>query len=65
MPQRGFLALRKVFLKVQVYVSLSVEHVNYLFREVHEGSLANHYGENMTLAMLREHYYWPGMTKDI
>ena len=36
-----------------------------LIREVRKGSLAGHYGENKTLIMLREHYYWPGMSKDI
>jgi len=36
-----------------------------LIREVHAGSLAGHFGEDMTLIMLREHYYWPGMEKDI
>jgi len=36
-----------------------------LIREVHGGSLAGHYGENKTLIMLREHYYWLGMEKDV
>jgi len=36
-----------------------------LIREVHSGSLAGHFGESKTLTMLREHYYWPGMEKDI
>jgi len=36
-----------------------------LIREVHKGSLVGHYGENKTLIMLREHYYWPGMDKDV
>jgi len=36
-----------------------------LIREVHGGSLAGHYGENKTLIMLREHYYWPGIEKDV
>ena len=30
-----------------------------------EGSLAGHYGENKTLAMLREHYFGPGMSKEV
>ena len=28
-----------------------------LIREVHEGSLAGHFGENKTVTMLREHYF--------
>ena len=36
-----------------------------LIREVHGGSLAGHFGEDKTLTMLREHYYWPGMDKDV
>ena len=28
-----------------------------LIREVHGGSLAEHYGENKTVTMLREHYF--------
>jgi len=36
-----------------------------LIREVHRGSLAGHFRENKTPIMLREHYYWPGMSKDV
>jgi len=36
-----------------------------LVREVHGGSLAGHFGESKTLIMLREHYYCPGMEKDV
>jgi len=36
-----------------------------LVREVHGGSLAGHFGESKTLTMLREHYYWLGMEKDV
>lgn len=36
-----------------------------LIREVHGGSLAGHYGENKTIILLRKHYYWPGMDKDV
>ena len=31
---------------------------------MHSGSLANHYVENKTLSILKEHYFYPGMTKD-
>jgi len=36
-----------------------------LIREVPGGSLASHYEESKTVTMLREHYYWPGMEKDV
>jgi len=36
-----------------------------LVREVHGGSLAGHYGENKTSIMLKEHYYWLSMDKDV
>ena len=36
-----------------------------LVREVHGGSLAGYYGENKTLMVLKEHYYWPSMDKDV
>ena len=36
-----------------------------LIREVHGGSLASHFGENKTIFMLKEHYYWPRMSKDV
>ena len=36
-----------------------------LIREVHRGSLVGHYGENKTLTILREHYYWPVMERDV
>ena len=36
-----------------------------LIREVHGGFLAGHYGENKTSLMLKEHYYWSHMDKDV
>jgi len=36
-----------------------------LIRDAHGGSLASHYGENKTFIMLRGHYYWPGIVKDV
>jgi len=36
-----------------------------LIKEVHEGSLASHYGDNMTSLVLKEHYYWPSMDNDV
>ena len=37
----------------------------FLVREVHGGSVGGHSGENKTLIMLREHYYWPSTEKDV
>jgi len=36
-----------------------------LVREVNGGSLAGHFRESKTLTILREHYYWPRMEKDV
>ena len=36
-----------------------------LIKEVHGGSLVGHCGENKMVVMLREHYIWPGMSKDV
>ena len=36
-----------------------------LIREVHGGSLTGHFGENRTLIMLREYYYWLRISKDM
>jgi len=36
-----------------------------LIREVQRGSLAGHYDENKTLTILKEHYLWPKMHKDL
>jgi len=52
------------YLRVQDYVSPRAAHEKCL-REVHSGSLGGHYDENKTLSMLQEHYYWPGMSKDV
>jgi len=34
-------------------------------REVHEGSLAGHYGENKTSLVLKKHYDWPSIDNDV
>ena len=36
-----------------------------LFESVHSGPLAAHLGSERMLAQLRQHYYWPGMRRDI
>jgi len=57
--QEGFL-LKGTWLCVPKY---SIREL--LIREVHEGSLTSHSGENKAIIILREHYYWPGMDKDV
>ena len=57
--QEGFL-----FKGAQICVPKCSSH-ELLVREVHAGSLAGHFGEDKTLTMLREHYYWPSMEKDV
>jgi len=32
---------------------------------LHGGPLAGHYVENKTVAILREHYYWPTMEREV
>ncbi|PKI68860.1 hypothetical protein CRG98_010715, partial [Punica granatum] len=36
-----------------------------LVREAHAGGLAGHFEENKTLEMIKEHFYWPRMIRDV
>jgi len=36
-----------------------------LIQELHSGVLAGHFGVEKTCSMLKEHYYWPRMSKDV
>ena len=36
-----------------------------LIQELHGGALAGHFGIEKTCSMLKEHYYWPSMSKDV
>jgi len=36
-----------------------------LVQELHGGALAGHFGVEKTCSMLKEHYYWPRMSKDV
>ena len=36
-----------------------------LLQELHRGALAGHFGIEKTSSMLKEHYYWPSMSKDV
>ena len=36
-----------------------------LVREAHGGGLAGHFGKKKTLELLKEHFYWLGMIRDV
>jgi len=36
-----------------------------LIHEVHGGALAGHFGIEKTCVMLKEHYFWPKMARDV
>ena len=36
-----------------------------LVREAHAGGLSGHFGEKRTVELLKEHFYWKGMIKDV
>jgi len=36
-----------------------------ILREIHGGSLADHFGEDKIYLMAMDHYYWPHMLKEI
>jgi len=53
-----------VFKRTKLYVpKYGVREI--LIREIHGGALASHYGEKKMTIMLKEHYYWPSMSKDV
>jgi len=36
-----------------------------LIHELHEGALAGHFGVEKTCSMLKEHHFWPKMSRDV
>ena len=36
-----------------------------MVREAHGRGLAGHFGEKKTLELVKEHFYWPGMIRDV
>ena len=36
-----------------------------VFKEIHEGVIIGHLGEQKTTHQLKERLYWPGMTEDV
>ncbi|KAL0416564.1 UNVERIFIED_CONTAM: hypothetical protein Slati_3488300 [Sesamum latifolium] len=44
---------------------LNPDKVEYVLREIHEGSCGNHFGaRSLSKKVLRQGYYWPTMIKD-
>lgn len=37
----------------------------FLIKENHEGRLVGHFGVEKTLALMREHFFWPRLAKDV
>ena len=36
-----------------------------LIKEKHSGGMAGHFGRDKTIAILREHYFWPQMSRSL
>ena len=36
-----------------------------IIQELYSGALAGHFGVEKTISMLKEHYYWPKMSRDV
>ena len=36
-----------------------------LIKEKHSGGMAGHFGQDKTIAILREHYFWPQMSQNV
>jgi len=53
--------------ELPTHTQLIVPHVlqSRLFESVYSGPLAAHLGEERMLQHLRQHYYWPGMRRDV
>ena len=47
------------------YVLLEAISRELLEREAHSGALGGHSGVNKTIEILKEHFYWTGMTSDV
>jgi len=60
--QDGIL-VRDVHTSTQLVVPIVLQ--NRLFDVVHSGPLAAHLGAERMLTQLRQHYYWPGMRRDV
>lgn len=36
-----------------------------IIKEVHDGGLSDHFGQDKTVALLNDHFFWPRMMKDV
>nr|GEW09675.1 RNA-directed DNA polymerase [Tanacetum cinerariifolium] len=63
--RRSFPSWMVICLKVRGYVFLFVFLRKAIVLEGHAGGLAGHFGHDKTLALLREHFYWPKMERDV
>ena len=36
-----------------------------MIKDKHSGGMARHFGRDKTIAILREHYFWPQMSQDV
>ena len=36
-----------------------------LIKEKHSGGMVGHFGQDKTISILREHYFWPQMSQDV
>ena len=64
-PKGEFLVQEGYFMKGTQLCVPDYSTRKLLIRKVHERSLASHFGENKNLIMLKEHYLWPCMDKDV
>ncbi|PKI31264.1 hypothetical protein CRG98_048345 [Punica granatum] len=45
--------------------SRAINKIMLLLREAHDGEFAGHFEEKKTLEMVKEHFYWPQMIRDV
>jgi len=64
-PTVHFMSKRDSFLREPGYAYQNVALENSLSNILHAGALAGHFGVEKTCSMLKEHYYWPRMSKDV
>lgn len=65
MAYKGFFRHEGFLFRLGKLVIPSCSIRELLTREAHGGGLAGHFGETNTLEMLREHFYWPNMNRDV